>query len=171
MTSEGAAILGDRERYEMLRERPRQRWGEAPDAPGTPLGRLGPLLARPQTLPGRLGERSGRVFRTSFTKTLSERLAERFSSDVALCASCRATAPMCTKPQFYWVRSTIGACSLRLRAYVGDRKNSRFGLENRVLALRNDARASPERAKIAAKSVRTTKTREGEPKIGGESDR
>ena len=73
--------MGDRERCETLQERPRQRWGEAPDALGTPLGRLGPLLARPQTLPGRLGERSGRVFRTSFAKTLTERLAERFSSD------------------------------------------------------------------------------------------
>ena len=70
-------------------------------------------------LPGRLGERSGRVFRASYAKKLAERLAERFSSDFLPFLSCHATPRICRKPQFQFAQTTV------LRRFKHDR--SMFG--------------------------------------------
>ena len=73
---------------------------DSPDAPGALLRGSGALLGGPWTLPRRLGERSGRVFRATLVQKLAETLAERFFSVFSPCASCRASAPMCTTHQF-----------------------------------------------------------------------
>ena len=64
------------------------------------LGRSWRALGTSRALLGRLGERSGRVFRTTLTKKLAGRLANRFLFDFVSLASCRATALICTKHQF-----------------------------------------------------------------------